>query len=437
MTTAIRNSKANYNRTILRENMNDPKNFWKTIKRYYPSKSKRPNPTKLFNTDGGKVSDVNGIANGFCSYFSKIASCLQQTLAILHDPIWENRFDLDLRRSINPDNKVFTFHQIHCQEALYELKNINPSKATGFDNLPAALIKLAASEIAYPFSLLANRFISEAVFPNSEKCAKIVPLYKSGEKSQLDNYRPISILPAFSKVIERLIYRQLHKYLKDNKFLSPAQFGFRSGRCTSQAVLRLTEHIRKNMDIGNLTGAVYIDLRKAFDTVHHGCLLTKLSYYGIVNNELKWFEDYLFGRSQFVQYNSVNSEVEAVTCGAPQGSILGPLMFVVFINDLDIALKKTNLILFADDTVVYYSGKSSEEIIKILNDDLQELGKWFKENNLVINMKKGKTEFVLYRTAKRIAIQQPSGEQINVTICGENVNQSASYDYLGVTLDSN
>lgn len=226
----------------------------------------------------------------------------------------------------------------------------------------------------------------------------------------------------------------MYKYLEVNKLLSPVQFGFRSRRCTSQAALRLTEHIRGNMDIGNLTGAVYIDLRRAFDTVNHGCLLAKLPHYGIANNELKWFEDYLFGRSQFVQYNSVNSEVESVTCGVPQGSILGPLLFVVFINDLDTVLKKTNLILYADDTVVYYSGKTSEEIIKILNDDLQELGKWFKENNLVINMKKGKTEFVLYGTAKRISMQQLSGEQ-SVTICGENVNQSTSYDYLGVTLD--
>ena len=159
--------------------------------------------------------------------------------------------------------------------------------------------------------------------------------------------------------------------------MSPTQFGFRRGRCTSQAVLYLTEHIRKNIDIGNLTGAVYIDLRKAFDTVNHGHLLTKLSYHGIVNNELKWFEGYLFGRSQFVQYNSVNSEIQPVTCGVPQGSILRPLLFVVFINDLGFVLKKTNLILCADDTVVYYSGKTSEEIIKILNDALQEWGKWF------------------------------------------------------------
>ena len=122
-------------------------------------------------------------------------------------------------------------------------------------------------------------------------------------------------------------------------------------------------------------------------------------------------------------------------CGVPQGSILGPLLFVVFINDLDIVLKKTNLILYADDTVVYYSGKTSEEIIKILNDGIQELGKWFKKNDLVINMKRGKTEFVLYGTAKRISQQQLSGEQSSVTICGENVNQSTSYDYLGVTLD--
>ena len=140
VTSAIRNSKANYNRTILRENMNSPKNFWKTIKKCYPSNSKQLNPTKSFNFDGGKVSDAMAIANGFCSYFSIIASCLHQSLVILSDPVWRVCFDLSLRSFINPDNKVFTFHQIDWQEALYELRNISPSKETGFDNLPAVLI---------------------------------------------------------------------------------------------------------------------------------------------------------------------------------------------------------------------------------------------------------------------------------------------------------
>ena len=151
---------------IYSENMSNPKNVWKTIKKCYPSKSKQSNPLKLFNFDRRKVSDATARANGFCSYFSNIASCLHQSSLTLSDPIWRVCFDSDLRSFSNPDNKVFTFHQIDWQEAFYELRNINPSKATGFDKLPAVLIKLAASEIVYPFALLVNRSISEAIFPN-------------------------------------------------------------------------------------------------------------------------------------------------------------------------------------------------------------------------------------------------------------------------------
>ena len=207
MTTAIRNSKACFDRAILRENINNPKNYWKTIKRCYPVRSKDTNPIKLFNINGEKIGDSKIISNGFCTFFSTIANRLQQSLVSVQDKVWLYRSDLDLKRKINPNNKVFKFCQINRHEVIYMRRNLKSSKASGFENLPITLIKLGAEEIAYLLQVLANRSIKESVFPTAEKCAKVIPLYKSAERVLLDSYRPLSILPVLSKVIERLVYQ--------------------------------------------------------------------------------------------------------------------------------------------------------------------------------------------------------------------------------------
>ena len=214
----------------------------------------------------------------------------------------------------------------------------------------------------------------------------------------MDNYRPISVLPTISKVLERVVHTQLYDFLAKEKLLSPYQCGFRKGHSTELAVLSFTDSIRRSMDQGLLTGAVFIDLRKAFDTVDHDLLLEKLTKgYGVTGKELGWFKDYLTDRRQVVTVQSTLSDPCDVAFGVPQGSILGPLLFVLFINDLPTA----NILLYADDAVIFAAHKDIKILEETLNDELNEVNKWTLSNFLFIN--KRKTEFVIFGTDARLS----------------------------------
>ena len=203
--------------------------------------------------------------------------------------------------------------------------------------------------------------------------ANVTPVFKSGDRSVMDNYRPISVLPVLAKIIKRVVHRQLSDYLEENCLLSPNQFGFRKGRSTHHAVTYFSDHIRNCMDKGKYCGTVFIALNKAFDTVDHGRLLSKLPFYGIKDKELTWFEDYLFGKRQCVIYDGTCSESQPVVCGVPQGSILGPMLFILLINDIDHQLNRCKILLYADNTVVFTSSKNQETIEENLNSDLSNL----------------------------------------------------------------
>ena len=250
--------------------------------------------------------------------------------------------------------------------------------------------------ITKPVSVLINRCLDNSLFPTAEKRAMIIPIYKAGSKMHLDNYRPISILAVLSKVFERVVQQQVYDYLEQNKLLSQSQFGFRKGSSTQHAVTLLSDAIRQAMDTGMLTGTVFVDLSKAFDTVDHARLLSKLPIYGILNRELKWFESYLFNRNHFVSFHGAPSEVCSISCGVPQGSILGPVLFVLLINDLEFQLKYRQIILYADDAVIYFADKDISIIQERLNTDLECISNWFSDNNLIVNLKKSKTECMLF-----------------------------------------
>ena len=226
--------------------------------------------------------------------------------------------------------------------------------------------------------------------------AKVIPIFKSGSMAEFDTYRSISILPTLSKILEIMVHKQLMKHLEFNGFLSEHQFGFRPNRSTELAVTIFTDLSGKEVEGGKATGAIFIDLSKAFDTISHSVLLEKLSRYGIQDNELNWFTDYLFLRSQIVQFKGVLSEPNPVFTGVPQGSILGPLLFLIYFNDVPKSLCHSKIITYADDTVIFTSSKVLDAIQHNLSEDIDSLASWFGDNELIINLKKGKTELMLF-----------------------------------------
>jgi len=227
------------------------------------------------------------------------------------------------------------------------------------------------------------------------------------------------------------IYKQLIYFLETNKLLSSQQFGFRTGRNTEFAVTLFLDEIRSNMNDGKLTGAVFIDLSKAFDTLSHSQILTNLRAVGVRDLENDLFADYLFNRSQSVCFDGTSSEYQNIICGVPQGSILGPLLFLISYDGVTNVLENCKILMYADDTVLFVSAKSIVDIEKLLTEDFVRVTEWLESNELIINMNKGKTECMLFGTRQRL-----NGKELNIEHKNKIISKTERYKYLGVHLDS-
>ena len=232
-----------------------------------------------------------------------------------------------------------------------------------------------------------NLSIAPGVVPDQMKIARVVPLFKADDQSLFINYSPVSVLPSFSKFLERIIYDRLYDYLTNLHILCDNQFGFRKNHSTTLALINLHEKISSAIGRGELAVGVFLDLSKAFDTVNHSILFDKLEYHGIRGLALKWIKSYFSNRLQFVEYNGYASRANIV-CGVPQGSILGPLFFLLYINDTINASTILQLISFANDTNVFLSHKDKDCLTDILNAQLNKLSIWFRFNRLSLNVKK-------------------------------------------------
>ena len=264
------------------------------------------------------------------------------------------------------------------------------------------------------------------VFPSVLKTAKVVPVFKKDSKLDYSNYRPISLLSNIEKILEKLMYKRLYTFLNNN-IIYNFQFGFRQQYSTSHALINITENIRKALDDGNIGCRVFVDLQKAFDTVDHQILLAKLSHYGIRGVSNDWFKSYLSNRSQYVSINGYDSGLAAINCGVPQGSVLGPLLFLLYINDLNQAIKFCKVHHFADDTNLLCLGNSIKKLNKLVNADLKRLVNWLNANKISLNVKK--TEMVIFKSK-----QKKFEGDLKIKLSGKRLYPTESVKYLGVKL---
>ena len=315
-------------------------------------------------------------------------------------------------------------------EVLKLCKEIEIMKSSGMDKISGRICKDAFVVLSNQLTHLFNSSLGTGVFPDAWKVAKVIPLFKGGDREDVGNYRPVSLLPIPGKLLEKIVHKRITVFWEGNNFLSNDQGGFRKGYSTVSTIADLTDDLFNQINLGNTTLATFFDLRKAFDTVNVNILKMKLEKSGVRNLVLRWCANYLSNRSQCTCVNGKTSTLVPVTCGVPQGSVLGPLFFLVFVNDVSGALDDCKVKLYADDTVLYQSGLNSEIASVKLQQSVNLFSNWCEVNSLTINTLKTKT--MAFGSRHKVKKAKKS----IIKLGKDELKQVPSYKYLGLILDS-
>ena len=418
----LKKAKSNYYSHQLDKHKSDSKKTWQIINevtgRKTTSKETLPKSIKHGRTT---FNDKHTICTEFNKYFVNVGPHLAAKIPqvdfnfkdYLGDPVDSNLLDKEL-----------TYKEFNKS-----ISSLKSNKAAGYDDLNSNVILHVISSIRKPLFHVLHLSIREGVFPDLLKTSKVNPIFKKGDSSILSNYRPISLIPIFSKIFERVIYNRLYSHMISNNFFYKKQFGFQKNCSTEHAILELVEQITKSFNKNRFMLGVFIDLSKAFDTVDHDILLTKLKHYGIKGKTHNWIKTYLKYRKQYVLFK--NTGLIDVICGVPQGSILGPLLFLIYINDMFKASNSISTIMFADDTNFFLSHTDIKEMFKVMNEELEKFNIWFKANKLSLNA--DKTKFTLFHKtsqSENLPLKLPK-LIMNDTL----IERKDSLKFLGVLID--
>lgn len=422
----IRLAQRHYTCNKIEDCQGDSKKTWQLINQVRGKQNKQIKPSFMINNE--RVICRRVIAHEFNKYFVSIASNLNE--------VYERRIDEDpiIVKSFTdylPQSCPSSIYLAECTSS--EIINIISEFKNGkASDIPTHVMKQCSQTISEHLARIYNNCMNEGVFPSQLKTGKITPIYKKEDEELLENYRPVSTLPVFGKIFEKIIYSRLYNFFLSRGIIFENQFGFRKNHSTSHALNFSVNHVEEKRNNKNHVLGIFIDLSKAFDTLPFDMLLKKLSNYGVRGNALKLLSSYLNNRSQYVSVLGEESEPLPVNLGVPQGSVLGPLLFLIYINDIYRCSTLGKFVLFADDTNIFVSAETKEQAYKIANEILDSVCQYMRHNLLHINVKK--SCYMYFSPTKRNTVDNTEND-LNLEIDGIPIKQVTETKFLGVIID--